>query len=71
MTQCDFPTKRLCSLPDKAIESTEIEEEPSKFEKWLDDKFGDKLVKVMMVIASILGVALARGTFLLCPLFPV
>ena len=38
--------KALMLSADKAIESTEIEEEPSKFEKWLDDKFGDKLVKV-------------------------
>ena len=42
---------------------------PSKFEKWLDDKFGDKLVKVMMVFASILGVALAVGLFFFVPSF--
>ncbi len=59
--------KALMLSADKAIESTEIEEEPSKFEKWLDDKFGDKLVKVMMVIASILGVALAVGLFFFVP----
>lgn len=61
--------KALMLSADKAIESTEIEEEPSKFEKWLDDKFGDKLVKVMMVIASILGVALAVGLFFFVPSF--
>ncbi len=49
---------------DKAVEAGEVEEEePSKFEKWLDEKFGDKLVKVIMVFASILGVALAVGLF--------
>ena len=61
--------KALMLSADKAIESTEIEEEPSKFEKWLDDKFGDKLVKIMMVIASILGVALAVGLFFFVPSF--
>ena len=33
--------KALMLSADKAIESTEIEEEPSKFEKWLDDKFAN------------------------------
>lgn len=61
--------KSLMLSADKAIESTEIEEEPSKFEKWLDEKFGDKLVKVIMVIASVLGVALAVGLFFFLPSF--
>ena len=43
--------------------------EPSKFEKWLDEKFGDKLVKVIMVFASILGVALAVALFFFLPSF--
>ena len=42
--------KSLMLSADKAIESGEIEEEePSKFEKWLDEKLGDKLVKILMV----------------------
>ena len=53
--------KSLMLSADKAIESAEIEEEPSKFEKWLDDKFGDKLMKILMVFSTILGVALAVG----------
>lgn len=62
--------KSLMLSADKAIEAGEIEEEePSKFEKWLDDKFGDKLVKVLMVFASILGVALAVGLFFFVPSF--
>ena len=61
--------KSLMLSADKAIESTEIEEEPSKFEKWLDEKFGDKLVKVIMVIASVLGVALAVALFFFLPSF--
>ena len=55
---------------DKAIEAGEIEEEePSKFEKWLDDKFGDKLVKILMVFASIIGVAFAVALFFFVPSF--
>ncbi len=61
--------KSLMLSADKAIESAEIEEEPSKFEKWLDEKFGDKLVKVLMVIASVFGVALAVGLFFFLPSF--
>lgn len=62
--------KSLMLSADKAIEAGEIEEEePSKFEKWLDDKFGDKLVKILMVFASILGVALAVGLFFFVPSF--
>ena len=35
--------------------------------KSLDEKFGDKLMKVLMVISSILGVALAVGLFFFLP----
>ncbi len=59
--------KSLMLSADKAIESAEIDEEPSKFEKWLDDKFGDKLMKILMVFSSILGVALAVGLFFFLP----
>ena len=60
--------KSLMLSADKAIESAEIEDgEPSKFEKWLDEKFGDKLMKILMVFASVLGVALAVGLFFFLP----
>ena len=56
--------KSLMLSADKAVEAGEVEEEePGKFEKWLDEKFGDKLVKVLMVFASILGVALVVPVF--------
>lgn len=62
--------KSLMLSADKAIEAGEIEEEePSKLEKWLDEKFGDTLVKILMVFASILGVALAVGLFFFLPSF--
>lgn len=47
------------------------DEEPSKFEKWLTDKFGDKLMQVLMVFATILGIALAIGLFAFLPTFIV
>ena len=60
--------KALGLSADKAMEAGLVEEEePSKFEKWLDDKFGDKLMNVVMVIATILGVALALGLFVFLP----
>ena len=62
--------KSLMLSADKALEAGEIEEEePSKLEKWLDEKFGDKLVKILMVFSSILGVALAIGLFFFLPTY--
>ncbi len=61
--------KSLMRSADKAVESVEIDEEPSKFEKWLDEKFGDKLMKILMAFASVLGVALAIGLFFFLPSF--
>ena len=60
--------KALGLSADKAMEAGTVEEEePSKFEKWLEDKFGDKLMNVIMVIATVLGVALALGLFVFLP----
>lgn len=62
--------KSLSISADKALEAGEIEEEePSKFEKWLTDKLGDKLMSVIMVFASVLGVALALFLFFFLPSF--
>ncbi len=43
------------------------EEEPSKFEKWLAKKFKIDLLKVVMAIAMVLGLALAIGLFIVAP----
>lgn len=62
--------KALSLSADKAMAAGVVEEEePSKFEKWLEKTFGDKLMNVIMVIASILGVALALGLFVFLPAF--
>ncbi len=58
--------KYISKSADKSMEGGEAEE-PSKFEKWLDDKLGDKLMGIVMTIASILGVLLAVGLFVYLP----
>lgn len=58
--------KCLSKSADKSMQGLP-EEEPSKFEKWLTDKLGDKLMSIVMVIASVLGVALALGLFMWLP----
>ena len=42
-------------------------EAESKFDRWLKDKFGDKLMGVVMGIAAVLGVALAMFLFSFLP----
>lgn len=42
-------------------------EEPTKFEKWLDEKLGDKLTGVIMAIAMVIGVAMAVFLFAFVP----
>ena len=60
--------KSLNISADKALEAGTVEEEePSKFEKWLDKVFGDKLMNAVMAVASVLGVALALGLFVFLP----
>ena len=58
--------KCLSKSADKSMQGVE-EEATSKFEKWLTDKLGDKLMAIVMVIASVLGVALALGLFIWVP----
>ena len=55
-----------------SAEFVDIEEEKgkeSKFEKWLTDKLGDNLMKVVMIFATVLGVLLAVGLFFFLPSF--
>jgi len=48
---------------EKQITDDDEEEELSKFEQWLTDKFGDKLVKVVMVISVIIAFAFSLIVF--------
>ena len=56
------------SLMYSAEISGEIEEEPeSKFDRWLEEKFGDKLMKIAGGIGMVLGVCLAVVLFFWLP----
>ncbi len=44
-----------------------LEEEETKFEKWLKKRFGKSIVDFIMVIASVLGFALGFGLFFFLP----
>ena len=44
------------------------EEEPTKFEKWLEKTFGKSILDIVMVIAGVLGVALGFGLFFYLPM---
>jgi len=45
----------------------DMEEDETKFEKWLRGKLGDKFMTVLMSIAAVLGVALAMVLFMYLP----
>ena len=44
------------------------DEEPTKFEKWLEKTFGKSIMDFVMVIAAVLGVALGFGLFFYLPM---
>ncbi len=46
----------------------EIDEEPTKFEKWLSEKLGKSVESIVIGVAVILAVALSVGLFFLLPL---
>ncbi len=46
------------------------DEEPTRFEKWLADKLGKGVDKVVMGVAMVLAVALSLGLFVLLPNIP-
>ena len=47
----------------------EDEEEPSKFDKWLEDKLGDKLKDVVIYVSVIISMLFSIGVFMLLPAF--
>ena len=51
----------------KSAEKAGVEEEPTKFDKWLEEKLGDNLMKVLGGVAVVLGVALAAVLFIFIP----
>lgn len=57
--------KCLSKSADKAMEDDD--EPETKFEKWLSDKFGDKITGVVTAVALVLGIALALVLFMWLP----
>lgn len=49
------------------MENGEEEEEPGRFEKWLQKKFGDKAEKVIMDLTMVISIILAMGIFMVFP----
>lgn len=52
-------------------EEADETEEMGRFEKWLDDKLGDKIFGIVMGIAMVIGIAVAMGLFVWMPKFLV
>ena len=44
-----------------------LEEEPTKFERWLSEKFGKSIDKIVMGVAIVLAVLLSVGLFIVIP----
>lgn len=48
-------------------EELEAEETPSKFEAWLEEKFGEKMFNAIMTVGMVLGIVMAVGLFFFLP----
>ena len=55
------------STMNDSVDLLGIEEEETKFEKWLKKKFGASILDVLMPVALFLGVVLALGLFVFLP----
>lgn len=51
----------------KSAEKAGVEEEPTKFDRWLEEKLGDNMMKVLGGFAVVLGVTLAAVLFIFIP----
>lgn len=51
------------------LQGVDLDEPETKFEKWLADKLGDKMLGVVTAIGGFLGVILGVGLFLMLPTF--
>ena len=57
-----------CLMKSAEISTEGLEDEnPSKFDKWLEEKFGDKLVKAVGYVSMVLGLCLAMFLFMYLP----
>ena len=51
------------------LQGLDLDEPETKFDKWLADHLGDKLMSVVAAIGAVLGVVLGVGLFLMLPTF--
>lgn len=63
--------RTLMRSAELSMTEEEQEAEMSKFDRWVDEKFGDKALNVIMAISSVLGIVLAIGLFMFLPTFLV
>ncbi len=59
---------RTLTLSASFFEDDETEEEPSRLERWLDEKFGEKLEQYLMTVVMVFSVIAAIGIFMVLPL---
>lgn len=59
----------LMKSAEKQMTEEEIEEAetPSKFEAWLEEKFGEKMFNAIMMVGMVLGIVMAVGLFFFLP----
>lgn len=68
VNMCSMLTMGMSTLEDSMkMLGEEYEEEPSKFEKWLAEKLGKNIDKVVMAVAIVLAVVMAAGLFIALP----
>lgn len=58
---------KTLSVSADAFVGDALEEEPTKFEIWIEKHFGKKILDVVMGIAMVLGLVLGMGLFVLLP----
>jgi len=62
-------TKIMMRSAEIAGEAIMEEEEPSKFEKWVMDKFGDKINDIIIYISVFLSIIMSVGLFFMLPVW--
>lgn len=63
--------KTLMRSAELSMTEDEQEEELTKFDKWIDKRFGEKGTNAIMGISAVLGIVLALGLFMFLPTFLV
>ncbi|MBR1779562.1 MAG: DUF1385 domain-containing protein [Clostridia bacterium] len=59
--------QKALSISIKKASGIENNEPETKFEKWLDKNFGDKIMKIVMALSTVLGVGVSMFLFMFLP----